>query len=86
LWLGRVSWIRSLSPQRIIMGGGVMRRRELFPMVREKVRVILNGYIEPPEIVPPELGERAGVLGAMALAMQFKGLGDPAMERGRAAR
>jgi hypothetical protein len=37
-------------------------------MVRAKVATLLNGYVEAPEIVPPELGVRAGVLGAIALA------------------
>jgi fructokinase len=76
LALGLVNWICTLSPQRIIMGGGVMRRRELFPAIRSKVQELLNGYINAREItdaidryiVPPELGDRAGVLGAIALA------------------
>ena len=45
-----------------------MRREELYPLVRAKVSVLLNGYIEAPEIVAPGLGARAGVLGAIALA------------------
>ena len=59
----------TLSPQRIVLGGGVMRRTKLYPMIREKLAAVLNGYIEAPEIVAPELGARAGVLGAIALAM-----------------
>jgi len=69
LALGIVSWTCTLAPERIIMGGGVLRRTELFGMVREKVAVLLNGYLDPPEIVPPGLGSRSGVLGAIALAM-----------------
>jgi fructokinase len=65
-----------LSPQRIILGGGVMQQAHLFPMIREKVKTSLNGYIQSPAIlreidqfiVPPGLGNRAGVLGALALA------------------
>ena len=68
LALGLVSWICTLSPQRIILGGGVMRRAHVFPLIRNKVAPLLNGYLDPPEIVPPELGPRAGVLGALALA------------------
>ena len=68
LALGIVNLVCACSPQRIILGGGVMRREELFPLVRAKVATLLNGYIETPEIVPPELGARAGVLGAIALA------------------
>ena len=78
LALGLVSFICVLSPQRIIMGGGVMRQKHLFPMIREEVKVVLNGYIQSPAIleeidsyiVPPGLGNRSGVLGAIALAQQ----------------
>lgn len=65
-----------LSPQRIILGGGVMQQEQLFPIIREKVKTSLNGYVQSPAIlqnigsfiVPPGLGNRAGVLGALALA------------------
>ena len=63
------NWICTLSPQRVVLGGGVMRRAELYPMIRAKVTALLNGYAEVPEIVPPLLGARAGVLGAIALAL-----------------
>lgn len=74
--LGVVTWICTLSPQRVILGGGVMRQQHLFPRVRAKVLALLNGYIQAPEIlermdeyiVPPGLGRDAGVLGAIALA------------------
>ena len=69
LALGIASWICTLSPQRIVLGGGVLGRRKLYPMVQEKVAELLNGYVEAPEIVPPMLGSRAGVVGAIALAM-----------------
>jgi fructokinase len=68
LALGIANLTLALSPQRIVLGGGVMRREELYPLVRAKATTLLNGYIETPEIVPPELGARAGVLGAIALA------------------
>jgi fructokinase len=76
LALGLVNFICTLSPQRIIMGGGVMEQRQLFPLIRQKVPVLLNGYVQSPAIlehieayiVPPGLGSRAGVLGAIALA------------------
>lgn len=74
--LALVSYICTLSPQRIIIGGGVMKVSQLFHLVREEVRALLNDYIDAPEIlrhietyiVPPGLGERAGILGAIALA------------------
>lgn len=76
LALGLVNIITVLSPQRIIMGGGVMDQAHLFPLIRQEVLRLLNGYIQRPQIteqidayiVPPGLGNRAGVLGAFALA------------------
>ena len=76
LALGLVAYICILAPQRIIIGGGVMHQAHLFPRLRYEVQRLLNGYIQVPELhdqlahylVPPGLGERAGVLGALALA------------------
>jgi fructokinase len=76
LALGLVNFISVLSPQRIIMGGGVMQNKKLFPLIRKEVQNLLNRYILVPEIlehideyiVPPALGGQAGVLGAIALA------------------
>ncbi len=70
-----------LSPQRIIIGGGVMSQPHMFPRVREATQRWLNGYLQHPHIlvhpeqliVPPALGARAGVLGAIALAMRVAG-------------
>jgi fructokinase len=65
---GIMNWTCILSPERVVLGGGVMQRQELFPKLRVRVAELLNGYLLPPEMAPPELGSRAGVLGAMALA------------------
>jgi fructokinase len=71
LALGIVNWTCTLAPERIILGGGVMGRVELFPKVRVRVTELLNAYVELPEMAPAELGVRAGVLGAIALAASF---------------
>lgn len=76
LALALVNYIATLSPQRIILGGGVMDQRQLFPMIRRSVQALLKDYIQMPAIlqtidtfiVPPALGPQAGVLGAIALA------------------
>jgi len=76
LALGLVNFICTLSPQRIIMGGGVMEQPQLFPLIRRKILEALNGYVQSPAILerideyitPPGLGNKAGVLGAIALA------------------
>lgn len=73
------SLICTLSPQRIIMGGGVMDVPGLLPKVREKTVAYLNDYVQHPSItehiddyiVPPALGSKAGVLGAIALGLQM---------------
>jgi fructokinase len=70
-----------LSPQRMIIGGGVMSQPHMFPRVRVATQRWLNGYLQHPHIlvrpeqliVPPALGSRAGVLGAIALAMRVAG-------------
>lgn len=76
LALGLVTWICTLSPQRIILGGGVMKKTQLFPLIRAQVLELLNNYVRADAIikqidsfvVPPALGDRAGILGSMVLA------------------
>ena len=76
LALGLATWVCTLSPQRIILGGGVMQQARLFPLARAELARLLNDYIQTRElvhgiddyIVPPQLGRHAGVLGAIALA------------------
>jgi fructokinase len=76
--LALVNLICVLQPQRIILGGGVMQQQHLFPLIRRRVQELLAGYLQSPAIldgidkyiVPPGLGGRAGVLGAIALAEQ----------------
>jgi fructokinase len=78
LALGLVNYILTLSPERIILGGGVMSQKQLFPLIHAEVRKLLGGYLDVPKImddiegyiVPPGLGDRAGILGALALAQQ----------------
>jgi fructokinase len=71
------SIITILSPQRIILGGGVMQQLSLLPMIRLLVKESLNGYVVSDAItsgidgyiVAPVLGKQAGVLGSLALAI-----------------
>lgn len=72
-----MNFILTLSPKKIILGGGVMQREFLFPKIRRRVRELLNGYVSNKSvsenidkyIVPPGLGNQSGSLGAIALAM-----------------
>lgn len=67
----------TVSPRRIIMGGGVMSQTRLLPLIRRRLHHWLGGYIDRSEllaaidgyVVAPALGDRAGVLGALLLAM-----------------
>jgi fructokinase len=67
----------TLSPQRIIMGGGVMTPARLLPGIQRRMLHWLGGYIELFEILAqadryvaaPGLGAQAGVLGALSLAI-----------------
>lgn len=71
------SVITILSPQRIILGGGVMQQEFLMPKIRSLVQESLNGYVASETIVKeidqyivsPGLGKQAGVLGSLALAI-----------------
>lgn len=81
---GLATFICTLSPQRIILGGGVMQQEQLLPLLRKEVQTLLNGYVQAPAIleridqyiVPPALGANAGVLGAIALAERANGGGE----------
>jgi fructokinase len=68
LALGLAIWVCSLSPRRIVMGGGVMRQDHLFPLIRSKLTSVLNGYVCAPAVAPAELGSSAGILGTFILA------------------
>ncbi|HOU00518.1 MAG TPA: ROK family protein [Anaerolineaceae bacterium] len=89
-WLLEVEYIASaltnliltLSPRIIVLGGGIMQRSFLYPLIRSRVTELLNGYVREDAIlsgmddyiIPPALGRYSGVLGAIAMAM---GLGNP---------
>jgi len=70
------SLVLVLSPQRLILGGGVMQRSALFPLIRTRLRRSLAGYVQADAlnegmdeyVVPPLLGAQSGIAGAIALA------------------
>ncbi len=68
LAFGLVNAVVTLSPELVVMGGGVMYKVNP-AQVREEAQRLMNGYAEIPPVVLPGLGEDAGVLGALALAM-----------------
>lgn len=72
---GVVNLILCYSPQKIILGGGVMKQANLFPLLQEKVKQQLNHYLQTEAlekeigtyIVPPALGDQSGLIGAVEL-------------------
>ncbi|NPV77557.1 MAG: ROK family protein [Anaerolineae bacterium] len=78
LAFGLANLVYTISPQRIVLGGGVAQHPDLHEIVRRQVQRILNGYLRSPlllekmdqYLVPPALGSRSGVLGAIAMARQ----------------
>lgn len=72
------NYIYILSPERVILGGGVMKQEQLFPLIRSNVIEMLNGYVSSPYltdkeidayIVSPGLSDEAGIKGALLLAV-----------------
>lgn len=70
------NYILVYSPERIILGGGVMHQTQLLEIVRSKTLEYLAGYINTPElqtiesyITLPSLEDNQGILGALQLAV-----------------
>ncbi|AIQ22835.1 fructokinase [Paenibacillus sp. FSL H7-0737] len=71
-----MNYVLILSPQKIVMGGGVMKQSHLFPLIRTKLQELLSGYVQHPSlnididnyVVSPGLGDNAGLAGAIGLA------------------
>ncbi len=77
--LALTNYILILSPKKIILGGGVMKQKQLFPMIHNYVLEFLNGYVQKEEIskeniknyiVSPDLGDNTGLIGGLALALK----------------
>ena len=71
-----VSLYLTVRPERIILGGGIMLAEGLLSKVRNVTEKLLSGYTGITKvdidhlIVTPGLGDNAGVLGAVYLAIQ----------------
>ena len=71
-----VDYIMVLSPQRIVIGGGVTHQEHLMPLIREEVKRQLAGYIDTKEllnmdqyVVLPSLNDNQGIMGALKLGL-----------------
>lgn len=63
----------TVSPEKIILGGGVMGQQHLFPRIRQEFLRLLNGYIPCVKaaddlIVPPLCYPDSGLIGSLLLA------------------
>ena len=73
-----VNYILILSPEKIILGGDVIKHKQLLPKIRKEVAKLLNGYVQSDliankideYIVTPDLGENSGFFGAVALCIK----------------
>ncbi|MGS2780100.1 ROK family protein [Robertmurraya sp. GLU-23] len=73
-----MQYILILSPKRIILGGGVMKQMQVFPLIYKHLKQLINDYVVFPEItndieryiVSPKLGNDAGITGALMIAQQ----------------
>jgi fructokinase len=75
---GLQALVLTLAPARVVVGGGVAAAPGLLPSVRTRLLSRVAGYLAWPELTPegideyvvaPVLGDRAGVLGAIALTL-----------------
>ena len=81
LALGLVCVICVLSPERIVLGGGVMSEWGLLPLIHREVSSLMNGYLDDASVgdgiadyvTLPRLGSLSGVLGGIALAQTQPG-------------
>lgn len=75
-----VNYSMILSPQRIVLGGGVMKQPALLPLIREKFKELMAGYVRTQEladiesyIVGASLNDNQGVMGCIRLALEALG-------------
>jgi len=69
------SYTLILRPDKIILGGGVMKQTHLFPLIRDKFRKSLNNYLSTAKltdyIVSPKLKDKQALIGCFLLAKEL---------------
>ncbi|GEK88169.1 fructokinase [Alkalibacterium putridalgicola] len=69
-----MTYTLTLSPEKIILGGGVMKQSQLYPLIRKEFSKLVNGYVATPDldeyIVSPGLDDNAGITGCLLLAQK----------------
>lgn len=71
-----VNYAMILSPERIVLGGGVMKQPVLLPLIREKFTELMAGYLKTPRLADMEhyivgaaLHDDQAVMGCVQLAL-----------------
>lgn len=71
-----VNYTLILSPEKIILGGGVMKQTQLLPLVKKEFTKLMAEYVSTPSldeyIVMPELEDNAGIMGCLLMASEEK--------------
>lgn len=74
---GLASIVYTLSPRRIVLGGGVMRQSRLLPKIQEFFLKTIKDYLPIPDVesyvVLSPLDQKAGLYGALVLAERAMG-------------
>lgn len=72
-----VNYAMVLSPQRMVLGGGVMHQTQLYPLIRKYFKYLMGDYVKAKEledlesyIVPYSLDDNQGIMGCLQLALQ----------------
>ena len=69
-----VNYTLILSPEKIILGGGVMKQAQLLPLIKKEFTQLMAGYVSTPAldeyIVTPELQDNAGITGCLLMAIE----------------
>ncbi|WP_337970260.1 ROK family protein [Virgibacillus salexigens] len=67
-----INYTLTLRPERIVLGGGIMKQKQIFSLVRGQFKELLGNYIEVPNleqyIQPVGLHNEAGIIGGLLLA------------------
>ncbi len=71
-----VNYIMIISPERIVLGGGVMHQEHIMPLIRKEVKRLMSEYIKTKQledienyIVFPSLNDNQGIMGALKLGI-----------------
>ncbi len=73
---GLMNYVLTMSPEKIIMGGGVMHHEGLHQQVHQQLIKLLNDYVGAEElfkdnyVCPPKLGDNAGIIGCAMVGLQ----------------